>query len=161
MTEPFDPSSIPAEEYDAQIARLAAQRDAEFAAFNETEAKLKWWQQGRALYALEATRISPLQEVTQDLAPSPPVGRGVNGSVPTSKPVLKEAIFRVMREDETQIWKVPEVMKALEERGWMPNGANAGHIVRSRLSTLTKAKELERVGYGRYTLPKANAPDDP
>jgi len=151
MTSDFDPREILPSAYRERIRELDARLAAERAAASKTERELTWWREGLELFALEAG-ASPADE--------PETTPSTNGT----KPVLREAIMGIMRDGKRtgkDVWKAPEMIRLLGERGWLPNGDNAEHIVRSRLSTLTKADELERVGYGQYALPKADAPDNP
>ena len=151
MTSDFDPREISPSAYRGRIRELETRFAAERAAASKTERELTWWREGLELFAPEAEARA--HDEPPEATPS------VNGS----KPVLREAILRIMRDGKAtgkDVWKVPEVISLLGERGWLPNGANAEHIVRSRLSTLTKAEELQRVGYGQYALPQG-APDDP
>ncbi len=141
--------TITATEYRDRIAALEAQRAEQLAEVQkiqedvqQTERLLAWWREGQALYGF-------------DDAPAEAVDISPNGK----KPVLKNAIFQIMREGRdangTLAWSPAEMSQALSERGWMPNGASAKHIVRSRLSTLCKDGKLERASYGHYALPSA------
>lgn len=139
MSANFDPAQITAEEYSERIGALEAQLTREQEACSKTEAQLAWWVQGRDLFASgEATRRAE------------PSSDNTNGS----KPVLREAILRIMRDGEKKTWKPPALMRELADRGWMPNGTHAEHIVRSRLAALVKTGDLRRVSYGTYGLPK-------
>jgi hypothetical protein len=96
------------------------------------EAEIAWLKQGFNLFA---------------------AGRHTPASPDTSKPVLRKAILQVLGDGAKDAWKVPELIDELTARDWMPNGTSAKQIVRSRVSSMTSANELERVGYGTYTIP--------
>jgi hypothetical protein len=100
------------------------------------EAELDWLKQGYRLFA-SGRRGLPQPASEMD------------------KPVLRKAILRVMGEGTKDIWKVPELIDTLTERGWMPNGTSAKQIVRSRVSSMATAGELERVSYGAYKIPSS------
>ena len=142
--------TITATEYRDRIAALEAQRADQLAEVQkvqenvqQTERLLAWWREGQALYGFD------------DAPDDRPIDIAPNGK----KPVLKTAIFQIMREARDAngkvAWSPAEMSQALGERGWMPNGASANHIVRSRLSTLCKDGKLERASYGHYALPSA------
>lgn len=98
------------------------------------EAELAWLKQG---YQLFASGPHTLQQSASD----------------PLKPVLRKAILQVMSQGPKDVWRVPELIDALTERGWMPNGKSAKQIVRSRVSSMSRDGDIERVGYGAYTIP--------
>lgn len=139
----FDPRQITAQEYRDRVRTLEARLVREEQACRKTEAELDWVRTGVELFVAG--------DAPTETAPPLTGGVSTNGN----KPSLREAILRVMGEKPGKPWKAPELMGVLEQRGWMPNSPeHAEHIVRSRLSTLTKAGELRKVGYGLYKLPK-------
>jgi hypothetical protein len=139
MSSP-DPQELP---YDDQIADLNSKLSFARQKVEELEAELDWWQRGRDLYGKATTS-----------APNGSANRG-------AKPTLATAIIAVMEAvlPERAEWTAPEVMEQLRERGWMPNGKNAEHTVRTKLGQLAQADgPLTRVRHGVYIL---NIPDEP
>jgi hypothetical protein len=130
MTSPA-PQDLP---YDEQIGYLSRQLAIAREKVAELEAELGWWQRGRELFG--------------SASGGPPTANG-------AKPTLAQAIFLVADEalPERVEWTAPEVIEALTARGWMPNGKNAEHTVRNKLSQLARPDgSFRRVRHGVYVL---------
>jgi hypothetical protein len=140
-----DPQQLP---YDEQIADLDSKLAYARQKVTELEAELDWWQRGRDLYGQRAA--------TTSAAPG-------KQRTPGTKPTLAQAIGLVMEAGLPELthWTAPEVMERLRANGWMPNGKNAEHTVRSKLGQLAREDgSLRRVGHGVYTLGNTTDPTE-
>lgn len=122
--------------YDEQIAEISRKLSFARQTVGELEAELDWWTRGRELYG-----------GTRD--PNKLLDR---------KPTLAQALVVVMESGldpdmEKREWTAPEIMEALRAQGWMPNGKNAEHTVRTKLGQLARPDgPLVRVRHGVYAL---------
>jgi hypothetical protein len=77
----------------------------------------------------------------------PETGRQPSGT----KPVLREAILLIMREnDPDKIWTRDTMLSQLRERQWDPGGRTPENQVGNRLGEMSKHGEVEQVGRGQY-----------
>jgi hypothetical protein len=131
--------------YDEQIADLERRLDEARKNAAALEAQLDWWKQGRELYGHGKTTNGK----TTELVPEEHVFQT------GAKPTLAQAIVRVMKSAEParERWNAAQVMTELRNRGWMPNGPTAEHVVRARLAKMAREDGgLKRVEHGVYAL---------
>jgi hypothetical protein len=57
-----------------------------------------------------------------------------------------------MREHPTAAWNIPDLMAALEFRGWLPDKKDAQKRVSDMASVMTNDGQLDRVERGVYRL---------
>lgn len=130
--------------YDQQIADLERELDEARKKAAALEARLDWWKQGRELYG----HATPNGKITE-LVPEEHVFQT------GAKPTLAQGIIRVMKSAEPprETWNAAQVMTELRNRGWMPNGSTAEHVVRARLAKMAREDGgLRRVEHGVYAL---------
>jgi hypothetical protein len=142
-----DPRDLP---YEATIAELNQRlRDAKAKLVDlervrmlvaELQDELDWWTRGRDRYA-----SGPTAESAPDEPDPTPV-----------KPTLARAIVTIVgtAQPGKTAWSVAEIMAQLRDRGWMPNGDSAEHVVRARTAQLARGEHpsLRRVEHGVYAL---------
>jgi hypothetical protein len=80
-------------------------------------------------------------------------GDGSNGAEPERIPqprTLREAVIAIM--SDGKLWKPAEVLHALTDHGWAPNGSAARSQVSNRLRDMLKREEVTQAADGRYRL---------
>jgi hypothetical protein len=85
-------------------------------------------------------------------SPGPPLfdETSENGA---DKPRGIGAVRRVMRESPSRVWRAKDVHRVLEQRGWLsPEAKFPLRGTEAAINRLWKAKELDRVGSGRYRI---------
>jgi hypothetical protein len=133
----FDPRKVPPSEYEARVAELRTKRDAARKRLGKIEAELAWWEEGLRLFGLGE------QE--------PPATTQPTLALVDSKPPLREAIVRVIKEGSAaKRWESKDVAAVLQERGWMPTGKYAMHTVRQRLRDLANDGLIHKVQRGQF-----------
>lgn len=151
----FDPTTLPRSAFESRIAALEGRQAEQEAALKKTAAELSWWREGLALFAAE----SESGETPADVAIPKEIAR-TNGSrstsgpdpIAASNPTVRQAIVRVMLEDERKEWAAGDIITALKERGWMPGGEYAENTARTKLRALVKQGAVKKVRYGHYAL---------
>jgi hypothetical protein len=152
----FDPTTLPRGAFESRIAALEGRQAEQEAALKKTAAELSWWREGLALFAAE-----PQSDETPVEAAIPKEVARTNGSRPTSgpdpsttasNPTVRQAIVRVMIEDERKEWAAGDIIAALRERDWMPGGEYAENTARTKLRALVKQGAVKKVRYGHYAL---------
>jgi hypothetical protein len=79
------------------------------------------------------------------------IGPGASFGFPRGREAVRGVLI-----DTRRTWKIPELAKEIERRGWMPGVRSKRDAVAATVQRLVKDGEAERVGHGvyRYRLDK-------
>ncbi len=135
---PMDPLSPKA--IQRRIDELKKEREPLASQLEKIDEELNWLLRGLVVYGEKG------------------VGKSSAVTMNGRKPTLRQAILTVMKAGSRIEWTSAEVIQALDDRGWLPQGKYATHTVRQRLRDMANSGEIRKVGRGKFALKEAEVP---
>jgi hypothetical protein len=131
--DPKDLRDLPKEAYQHMIEEIKLERQRLARKDAELAREQMWWEEGLRIF------------VTPE-----------SGEWTPSVRTLRERIVLILLDGHRdRAWRPVEIIKALDERGWLPKAASAQQMVRNRIQSMVDRDELIRDALGQYSL----APD--